>query len=348
MVIVCTVANQLLFITLYLLPLFRLPTQAKLPLFVALLLTAYILYYFVFPKKTTWLMSQVAEGKRGVFTASKEIVSLLAGMAFSYLMGALSDHFFAEGQKQTAFVLFAGVLFLLMFLNISCMVFTEERALPQEPRASLRQILKEMAANRNVLHMAAMFSLYFIAYYVAIPFYGIYKINELGFSLKFVSLLNIVYSTVRLGVSRAWGRYADRCSFASMLEKCFWALAASLLCVGFAVPANGRVMLLLHYVLFGIAQGGLNSGQINMIFDYVPPEKRSDALAVCHAVPGIAGFLATLLVSPLVDHIQNSGNMLFGLPVYAQQVTSFLGVGFTVAAIVYLRLMLMNCKPYSE
>jgi len=345
LVVVCTAANQLLFIALYLLPLLPLPPQVKPPLFVVVILTAYVIYYFVFPKKITWLMSQVEDSQRGVFTANKEIFSLLTGMTFSYLMGALSDHFFALGQGQTAFAIFAAVMVLLMFLNVSCMVFTDERPLPQKPRASLRQILKEVADNRDVLRMAVMFSLYYIAYYVAIPFYGIYKINELGFSLKFVSLLTIVYSAVRITVSKAWGRYADRRSFAVMLEKCFWILAASLLCVVFAVPSNGAVMFLLHYVLFGIAQGGLNSAQTNMVFDYAPPEKRSDALAVCQAVSGITGFLATLCVSPLVDHIQSSGNMLFGIPVYAQQVMSLLGVLFTVVAIVYLRLMLMNRKP---
>ncbi|MBE6962405.1 MAG: hypothetical protein E7445_08130 [Ruminococcaceae bacterium] len=79
-----------------------------------------------------------------------------------------------------------------------------------------------------------------------------------------------------------------------------------------------------------------------------PQEKHSDALAVCQSVSGITGFAATLLVSPLVDHIQSSGNMLFGFPVHAQQVVSLLGVLFTVVATVYLRLMLMNRKSCSR
>ena len=110
LVVVCTAANQLLFIALYLLPLLPLPPQVKPPLFVAVILTAYVIYYFVFPKKITWLMSQVEDSQRGVFTANKEIFSLLTGMTFSYLMGALSDHFFALGQGQTAFAIFAAVM----------------------------------------------------------------------------------------------------------------------------------------------------------------------------------------------------------------------------------------------
>ena len=343
-VVACTLVNQLLFITLYLLPLIELPQQTKTVLFVALILTAYILYYFVFPKKMTWLMSQVEDGHRGVFTASKEIFSLLMGMSFSYLMGAVSDHFFETGDSRTGFLIFAAVMFLLMLLNVSCMVFTQEEERPQPPRVPLRQIVAEVMADRGVMRMAVMLSLYYIAYYVAIPFYGTYKIHELGFSLKSVSLLTIAYSVVRMAVSKVWGRYADRRSFAVMLEKCFWIFAAALLCVVFAVPANGKVMFLGYHVLFGIAQGGLNSAQVNMVFDYAPPEKRSDALAVCQAVSGLAGFLATLAVGPLVDHIQRSGNTLLGIPVYAQQAVSLIGVLFTVAAIAYLRLVLMKNK----
>ena len=344
MVIACTVVNQLLFIVLYLLPLTEWPAQVKTVLFVAVIMTAYILYYFVFPKKTTWLMSQAADGQRGTFTASKEMFSLLVGMVFSYVMGAVSDHCFAIGAGQTGFLIFACVMFLLMLLNVSCLVFTEEEEQPESPRVSLRQIVAEMAADRGVIRMAIMLSLYYIAYYMAIPFYGTYKISELGFSLKFVSVLTILYSVVRMAVSRAWGRYADRRSFALLMERCLWIFAASLLCVVFAVPANGVVMFLGYHVLFGIAQGGLGSAQINMVFDHVPPEKRSDALAVCQAASGFAGFLSTLAVGPLVDHIQRSGNMLLGIPVYAQQVVSLLGILFTFATIAYLRLAVMKKK----
>ena len=342
MVISCILVNQLLFISLYLLPMLPLPQQVKPILFIAVIMTAYLLYYCVFPKKVTWLMGQVEESQRGIFTAKKEIFSLVVGMTFSYVMGAVSDHFFDKGDGLTCFLIFVAVMVVLMVLNLSCLVFTDEEELPAMPRVSLGQIVSEVISDRRLMRIATLLALFYIGYYVSIPFYSTYLIHEMGFSLKFISLMSIVTSVVRIMVSRAWGRYADRNSFVVMLEKCLWIFAASLLCVAFAVPSNGVVMFLGYYVLWGLAMGGINSAELNMVFDYAPPERRSDSLAVCQTMSGLAGFLATLAAGPLVDNIQRSGNMLLGIPVYAQQVVSVLGVLFTVVSIAYLRLAVMK------
>lgn len=95
-----------------------------------------------------------------------------------------------------------------------------------------------------------------------------------------------------------------------MIEKCLMIFGASLLCVVFAVPSNGKIMFTLYYILYGIAMGGVNSALINMIFDYVPHENRADSLAVSQALSGVTGFLTTLAVNPIVDYIQNNGNKI--------------------------------------
>jgi MFS family permease len=110
------------------------------------------------------------------------------------------------------------------------------------------------------------------------------------------------------------------------------------------VPQNGKIMFTLYYVLYGIAMGGVNSALINMIFDYVPHEKRADSLAVSQAFSGVTGFLTTLTVSPIVDLVQNNGNKIFSIQIYAQQAVTALGVIFSVLAIFYVRFFLINKK----
>ena len=116
-----------------------------------------------------------------------------------------------------------------------------------------------------------------MASYSTIPFYGTYMIKELGFSLKFVSILSIVYSMVRIFVSRFWGRYADRNSFAVMIRLCFLVMACGFLINAFAMPSNGKVIFVLFNIFHGIALGGINSALVNLVFDYAPVEMRSDA-----------------------------------------------------------------------
>ncbi len=343
-VVFLSVANQLLFLSLYLIPLAPFGKTLKIALFVAVVFLAYLVYNFAHPKKINWLMSLVEDRARGVFTANKEIVSLIAGMAFSFGMGALCDWFSARGEIKIALALSAAVIFVIMVLHTLSMLFTVEPEGECAERRSLRESVADVLGNKALRKISVVFVLYHIAFSVSAPFYGTYQIGELGFSLKYVSAVTIGGSISRVLVSRAWGRYADRRSFAEMVEKCFCFFAAASMIMGFTTPQNGRVLFLLYSLCHGIAMGGINSALINLVFDYVPYTMRADSLAVCQAGSGVFGFLATLCMSPLVAYIQQNGNRLLGISVYAQQVTAWVAVAVTLLAIFYVRYNLIKEK----
>ncbi len=336
-VIGMSVVNQLLFLLLYVIPLTGVAKPIKSALFVVFLVLAYVIYNFAHPKKISWLMSLVDDHHRGSFTANKEIVSLIAGMVFTYGMGTLIDHFAALGRIRTAFVLSAAVIFVLMVLHTLSMVFTIEPPMPESPQKDLRKSMADVLQNRQMMRVTIIFLLYQIASGLAIPFFGTYQINELGFDLQFVSLLTIGSSVVRIFVSRLWGKYADKTSFLNLMEKCLLVLAAGMLSAALAVPSNGMVMFTLYYLFNGIAMGGLNSALINLVFDYATPAQRSDSLAICQAFSGLTGFLVTLGASVPVAAIQQNGNAVFGIPLYAHQVMSFGALFFILLTILYVR-----------
>ena len=342
LVTVMSITNQLLFMLLYVIPLTSLSQPVKTALFVFFIFSAYFIYYLVHPKKMNWLMSLVDSDKRGRFTANKEMLSLVLGMAFTFGMGAVIDHFSARGEMRLALTVSAAVIFGLMVLHSLTMIFSVEPPMPPSAARNLRQSLVALLRNRDVLRIAAVLLLYYAATYISTPFYGTYQIGELGFSLTFISAITMGGSISRLLVSRFWGKYADKTSFSIMVEKCFYFLALGQLCVVFAAPATGKAMFILYYVFHGIAMGGINSAMTNMIFEYVPKEQTADALALTHAVAGLTGFLMTLCISPLVAHIQKSGFALFGIPIYAQQIVTALALVFTIAAIICIRRMFIH------
>lgn len=338
LVIVMSILNQLLFMFLYVVPVINISSQAKTILFVISIFSAYLIYNIAHPKKINWLMSLVDDHHRGQFTANKEIISLLAGMVFSFGMGALVDYYNEQGRQRTAFILSALVIFVLMLLHTASMLLAPEPDKEKAPQKNILASIKEIINNQNVLHVTVIFVLYYISTYVATPFYGTYLINELSFNLKLVSALTIFSSILRILVSRFWGQYADKTSFTNMIRKCLLVLGFSYFFAACAVPANGKVMFALYYALHGIALGGMNSALINLVFDYVPIDKRSDSLAICQAASGAAGFVATLSVSPLIASIQANGNRLLGGHLYAQQVVSGIAFVIVMAAIIYIRL----------
>jgi len=340
MVIAMSVANQLLFAALYAVPFLCKDTSTKAVVFIGFIILAYLLYNIAHPPKIAWLMSFVEDSKRGIFTANKEIISLLCGMVFSFLMGNLVDHYTGKGDTKTALLLSAVVILLMAVLHTATMLFVPQGDVEIAERQRIRDSVAGVVRNKKVLAIAAVFILYKIAYHIATPFYGSYQINELGFSLVYVAFLSTVGSISRILFSRMWGKYADKHSFARAMEKCLGILILSYLCIVFATPKTGKAAFLLYYILNGIAMGGINNAMINLVFDNAPPKTRSDALAICQASAGLFGFLTTLAVSPMVAHIQQNNNQLFGFPAYAQQLLSLIGAGMAVMTMIFIRVML--------
>ena len=345
-VIGLSVLNQLLFLLLYLIPLAGGGKQVKIAVFMIAIFLAYLIYNSVHPLKINWLMSLCEDKKRGVFTSQKEIVSLLSGMIFSFATGTMIDHYKAAGKIETAFILCGVTVFVLMVLHTLTMLFSVELPVESdgtEKKNPIREMLGTLQ-DKTVVKVTLLFVIWHLATSSATPFYGTYLIKELGFSLQFVSILTIIYSLVRASVSTFWGKFADKNSFASMVRLCLLIAGLGFLVNVFTVPANGAVFYTVYYALSAVAMGGINSALTNLVFDYVAPATRSNALALSQAVSGVAGFVTTLVVSGLVTYIQDSGNTLFGMSVYAQQVVSAIAFIFTMAAVVYVTLVIIPVK----
>lgn len=330
--------NQVAFALCYVVPFINLSQGAKVALFVGLLLSAHILNNIVQSPKINWFMSLVDNDKRGRFTANKEIISLIGGMIFSFSMGSLMDHFEAKGDLRTSFVLCGLTIFSLTVLHTLTLVFSREKPaeIGAESEEKEKHPLRDLLKNADFLKVVLLPVMWSVAHYVSTPFYGTYQIKELGFSMTFVAILSIVYAIVRSLFSRPLGRFADRRSFASMLNICFAVTLVGFAINVFTVPENGKLFYTAYYALYAIGMAGINSSEINLIYERVEPKKRLLALALKNTLAGLAGFVTTLLASLLVEHIQKNGNTFLGLSVYAQQVTSFISMCLVGLTLLYL------------
>ncbi len=341
-----SVINQLLFMLLYIIPLAGGSKQMGIILFMAAIFLSYLIYNCVHPLKINWFMSLVNDSQRGLFTSRKEIVSLVSGMLFSFGMGTMIDHFSYKGKIETAFILCGITVFVLTVLHTLSMVFAVEIPLQgkaEKGKTPIREMLLTLK-DKNVVKVTVLFVIWHMATSSTTPFYGTYLIKELGFSLQFVSVLSIVYSLVRSSVSAFWGKYADKNSFASMVSVCLCIAGAGFFVNIFTVPENGRFFYTLYYALYAIAMGGINSALINLVFDMVKPQIRSNALAITQAFSGVVGFFMTVVVSRLVSCIQSHGNTFFGVQVYAQQVTSAIAALLSAAAVLYVLVVIRPGK----
>lgn len=336
--------NQLFFAIVYFVPVFNFNTTAKTILFILFLLMGHILNNIVNAPKINWYMSLVDDKQRGKFTANKEISSLLGGMLFTFALSAVIDHFKAVGDMKTAFILCGIGIVLLTLSHTLTLLFSKEKQEEDIVQTNVKETIKGLIKDKNLLKVVLISVFWNIASHTATPFYGSYQTKELNFSMTFISVLSIITAVVRSSFSRPLGRYADKHSFSKMLNICFLLATAAFGVNIFTTPSNGKVLFTIYIVLHAIAMAGINSSVINLIYDYVEPQQRTAALALKSAFAGFAGFFTTLLISPLVDYIQGAGNSIFGLSVYAQQVTSAIAFGLMILLLMYMNTVIRKIK----
>ncbi|MDR0426268.1 MAG: MFS transporter [Clostridiales bacterium] len=329
--------NQLCFAVIYLVPLFNISKSVKIVIFIVLLLGGQMISNIMNASKVNWLMALVPDKNRGRFTATKEIVSLIGGTAFSFAAGAVIDGFESAGNLNGAFIVGAAAIFVFAVLHSMTLIFSKEKVNEKSvAHGKVMRDIKALLKNKTVLKILLLQALWNIAIFSTQPFYGSYQINELGFSMTFIAVLSIIYAVFRIVFSRIFGKFADKHTFVKMLNICYIVACASLCVNMFTVPANGKIFYTVFYTLQAVAMAGINSGAVNLIYDNVEPKQRMRAYALQQSITGVIGFGTTTVMSLLVTFIQKNGNHFLGMNVYAQQVMSAIGALVVVLILVYV------------
>ena len=116
-VCILNLANQLLFGLLYLVPMTPFRQEIRLVIFIVFLLCAYFCQHFLTPSRTQWHLESVDDDKRGIFTANKDIISLIGGMIFSYIAAEMLDYFRQPAATAELHTRNMQICFVILFVN---------------------------------------------------------------------------------------------------------------------------------------------------------------------------------------------------------------------------------------
>lgn len=337
--------NQLLFMLIYIVPFFNISPMLKITLFITFLFGGYFISNVIHAPKINWFMALVPDKQRGIFTSLKEGISLVCGILFQLSMGTLIDHFEASGNIHAAFVVCGITIFAMTVVHTLSMLFAKEKDPIQKTAPPLKKSFLEIVSDKKIRQIILITVIWSVCTSISVSFFGTYQVKELGFSMTFIAFLSILYAAVRIPASIFLGKYADKYSFAKMLKICFGITAFGFLMAAFTTPSNGHIMYTAYYILYAAAMGGINSAQINLVFDIVSPEKRSHTLAIQQSISGVVGFLATVGITPLVNHIQSAGLVLFSINIYAQQLLAALSAIISFLLIIYISKTVTSTKP---
>ncbi len=342
--------QRTLYAFLYLLPFLPLPYGTRIVLFITLYITASLAGNLISPAQFHWMMSFVQPEHRGVFTAHRDMITLVLTIVYNLGMGRVVDHFTAIGRPEIGLRLCAVTILLLMAADaVSILLSADAPGVLENARKepSFFSAVRANLANRSFLKVVFMGCSWNILSFFCNSYHNVYLLQELQCSTTFIVTAGMVCNVLRLAVSIPVGRYADKYGFARCVTLGFLLAAVATGLLAFWRPSNGAVLYVVYQIPYSIALAALTGSLMNIILQYVPAKDRVSAQGLYGALNGLSGFTGAALGGAVLGAIQANGLVVGGVSVYAQQVLNLTSaVGMALLA-VYMRRVVQKLPRVS-
>lgn len=344
-VIVFDTACQLLFMLVYLLPFAPFSAGVKTALVIIAIIGAYACKYIVLSMYFKWANTFVHPKKRAIYSANKEILSLVGGIIFTLIVGYVMGKFEAFGNLAGGFIFISVAIFILTVCNFIALVLIKNGGEEKEETAksSLRDVINSTLFNKNFLNVIIMTCLWNVAQYFSVGFLGIYKTKDLMLSIFAIQVINMIADGCRILVSRFFGRFSDKHSYAVGMELALCVAAVSFFFNVFATKSCW-FFVVVHTILYHVSLAGSEQNAYNISYSYVPAQYVTQAIAIKNSIGGLCGFGAALIAGKLLDFVQNNNNVFLGVHIYGQQMLSLISFVITIVAIVFIHKVIRKQK----
>ena len=325
------------FMLLYLIPFMPIGKTGKTVLAVCSILIAYAGNYLILTICYKWANSFVEPIKRARYSANKEIISLASGMIFTAVIGYIIDKYESIGNLNGGFLFIASAILILNICDFVClaMIKKEEESIA-EYGVSFRTVIKHTVGNKNFRSVILLTVMWDTARYFSIGFMGTFKTKDLMISVFAVQLINIIGSFARMALSRPFGAYSDKNSFAKGFNLAL-IIAAAAFFINMFTTNSTWYFIIIFTVLYNVCQAGTNQNSYNITYSYVDLEYIPQAMAIKNSIGGLCGFSASVIAGKLLGAVQANDNMIFGIHIYGQQILSGISLIIILAAVAFVK-----------
>ena len=345
-VITCDTVSICFFMFVYIVPFLQVGADVKKVLVVLSIMIAYAIKYLISSMLFKWANSHVEPSLRAVYSANKEVISLIAGIVFTAVFGYIIDRFESLGNLNGAFLFISMSILVINVCNFVCLKLIKsesQEAQEKESSLSIKEVMRNTFVNKNFRNVIFMESLQKFAVYFTIGFMGVYKTKELAISVFVIQLINIVSNAARMLLSKPFAMYSDKRSFAKGMElgMCFAAVAFFINI--FTTPGTWWLVIAFS-VLYNVSLAGTNQNSFNIAYSYVPLSCITQAMAIKNSISGLCGFMASIVGGVVLDAIQKNKNQFFGLQINAQQLLSAVSFVLIIIAVLFIHFVIAKQK----
>ncbi|MDB5668451.1 MAG: transporter [Alphaproteobacteria bacterium] len=220
----------------------------------------------------SWMRDLVPEDRLGSFFGRRAVYATAAGIAGT-VMAAIALEYARplKGGTGLVFVFLYGVGFLASLISTwELSRVPDVPAEPRPPEQGLWRMLVKPLKDRNFRRLIQFMASWQFAVNLAVPFFTVFLIGQLGYTAGFVLVLSVVSQIAHVAVARYWGGLSDRFSNKSVLTVTAPLFILCIAAMAFAgesgMPALTATYLMVLHALMGMATAGvtLASGAISL------------------------------------------------------------------------------------
>lgn len=255
-----------------------------------------------------WLRDLLPQDRLGRFFSKRMIVSTILGIVLSLMCAVYIDQwkkFFPQQEIYGYSILFvlgfiAGIIGVYFLSTIP-----EPRMSIPEKKIGFFGILRVPFKDENFRKLMAFSGAWTFAVNLASPFFTVYMIKRLDFSMSFIIGLSVVSQVTHLVFLRVWGRVTDRFSNKSVLQVSGPLFLFSILAWTFTTLPDRHMLtvplVVLIHIFMGMSTAGINLGAGNIGFKLAPQGKATAFLTVNNFINSLAAGISPILGGKLAD-----------------------------------------------
>jgi MFS family permease len=288
-----------------------LPTYAIVPfipdrdLAVAVLLAAALLHYGLNAvgacSWNSWMRDLLPPERLGQFFSRRGLYGTTVSTAATIAAAVALDA--ADGSRAIGNWIFCGLYltgFAFGLVSTAFLAMVPEPQMPPPgPTARLSKLLMQPLKDRTFRNILRYLASWQFAVNLATPFFTVYFVRELGFSMSFVLILSVVSSLANIAVVRGWGALSDRFTNKSVLSV---ATPLFLLCIAgmafaseFDSIAGRAAYLVVLHVAMGAAGAGVGIASGNIVLKLSPRGTATSYMAANALIGAVAAGAAPIV-----------------------------------------------------
>ncbi len=255
----------------------------------------------------SWMRDLVPQDRLGSFFSKRMAWATLLGIVLSLGAGGFidywKDHYAAQVLVGYSTIFFIG--FLAGMLGVYFIANIPEAALEATPESfSLWQRLRDPLRDSNFRKLILFLGPWTFAVNLVTPFFNVYLLKYLHYSLSLVIALTVVQQAVYFAFLSIWGGFVDRFSNKTVLN--ISGMLFMLCILGFTFTSMPSRLLTLPLlvvlmILMGVAASGVTLATNNIGLKLAPRGSATTYLASISIVNSLAAGIAPLVGGQLVD-----------------------------------------------